>query len=451
MWVLPSGPGRRIDLKPINREGSSIWFYLALSIGCHLVFLILLPKSIPQAPAPKERIVQVRLHESSKGRPALDKLAAPDKAHRELPPARDLPKAPPREPVPKPALADVPKEVQGGGKAAPQAQDRDQRPPGEGRAPVLKEDPAARPTGPSAPQISRMEAVGNLSPAQGSRPQVDAAASMGEDFPPGKAGDPPATEAAGSWPDGAPSEDKVPCRALEEGPSLRVSCPPMKEAAIVQGLGPAEKALPEDEGRPILLEDIQPVPPGPTVPPPALAEDGPGPRSSTGRTPVQEDVIPRHPVGDKGPQLPDGAWVQAKAEPPAAKPAALPGSLPQLPRQGAALARDPVDLIPARSPLGKSLPPVDGEDSEDKPIPGGMGVVRRIEPLYPMAAIKLGLEGAVKLSVRIDQEGRPLEVNLAESSGRWDFDSSAMEAVAKWRFAPGREWIEVVIEFKLTD
>lgn len=437
-------------MKPIKREGSSIWFYLALSIGCHLVFLTLLPPSIPQVPAPKERIVQVRLHESSKGRPALDKPAAPDKAHQELPLARDLPKAPPREPVPRPALADVPREVQGGGKAEPQVQDRDQRPPGEGRAPVLKEDLAARPTGPPAPQIVRMEAVGTLPPAQGSRPQVDAAAPMGEDFPPGKAGDPPATEIAGSsWPDGAPSEDKVSCGALEEGPSLPVTCPPMKEAAIVQGLGPAEKALAEDEGRPILLEDIQPVPPGPAVPSPALAEDGPGPRSSTGRRAVQEDVIPGQPVGDKGLQLPDGAWVQAKAEPRVAKPAALPGSLPQLPRQVTGPAREPVDLIPARPPLGEPLPQADG--FEEKPIPGGMGIVQRVEPVYPIGARKLGLEGAVKLSVRIDQEGRPLEVNLAESSGRWDFDSSAMEAVAKWRFAPGREWIEVVIEFKLTD
>jgi protein TonB len=68
-----------------------------------------------------------------------------------------------------------------------------------------------------------------------------------------------------------------------------------------------------------------------------------------------------------------------------------------------------------------------------------------------MAARKLGLEGVVRLSVRIDGEGRPVDVKLAESSGRWDFDASAMEAVAKWRFAPGKEWIEVTIEFKLTD
>lgn len=85
-------------------------------------------------------------------------------------------------------------------------------------------------------------------------------------------------------------------------------------------------------------------------------------------------------------------------------------------------------------------------------------VLKRVKPVYPPVARRLGLEGTVVLSVRIDKEGIPREVSVAQSSGRWDFDVSALEAVKQWRFQPPEQdqdvsarWIKVSIQFKLTD
>ncbi len=438
MLVLPSGPGRRLDLK--RRE--SIWSYLVLSIGCHLVFLALWPARVPQAPAPTERIVQVRLHENRGATQVPARPGAQERSRRQMPPARELPKAPPQEPAPISDLDDGPRKAQVSERKAVQTEAVDQRPREEGGAPVSREELAAvRPAGSPAPRVS-LETGGAPPPAPESCPQ-GALFLVEEELPPRGEAEGPSGTAVGalSWPARAPGEDKAAVGAIEEEPSLPVG-PPAKEVPAASALEPVPQAPAEGEERPVLFGEREPVPAGRAALPPAPAEAEPAPKVAAGKGSLGEELAPRQVAREEKPGLPE---VQVVGAPLPTRPVPLPESMPALPREAPALAREP--LVPGRPPSGEPAPPIGGV--QEGPLPGE--TVRRVPPVYPMAARKLGLEGVVRLSVRIDGEGRPVDVKLAESSGRWDFDASAMEAVAKWRFAPGKEWIEVTIEFKLTD
>jgi protein TonB len=58
-------------------------------------------------------------------------------------------------------------------------------------------------------------------------------------------------------------------------------------------------------------------------------------------------------------------------------------------------------------------------------------------PSYPVAARRMHHEGTVLLAVLVDVDGRPLRVDIRESSGHRQLDDAAREQVlARWRFRP---------------
>lgn len=59
-------------------------------------------------------------------------------------------------------------------------------------------------------------------------------------------------------------------------------------------------------------------------------------------------------------------------------------------------------------------------------------------PDYPTRARRRGWEGRAILEVEVDEEGRPAEVRLVESSGYRLLDQAALETVERWRFTPAR-------------
>lgn len=76
-------------------------------------------------------------------------------------------------------------------------------------------------------------------------------------------------------------------------------------------------------------------------------------------------------------------------------------------------------------------------------------------PGYPIQSRRLGEEGEVLLRVLVSSQGSPKQVELLRSSGFPRLDEAAREAVAKWRFIPGRlggvaveAWIEVPVTFR---
>jgi protein TonB len=79
-------------------------------------------------------------------------------------------------------------------------------------------------------------------------------------------------------------------------------------------------------------------------------------------------------------------------------------------------------------------------------------------PAYPEVSRARGEQGTVLLLVKVLSDGRAGEVRLKRSSGHPALDTAAQEAVAAWRFVPGRRgprpvetWVDIPIRFELTD
>lgn len=76
-------------------------------------------------------------------------------------------------------------------------------------------------------------------------------------------------------------------------------------------------------------------------------------------------------------------------------------------------------------------------------------------PHYPRLARLRGHEGFVRLKIGIDGMGRPVHIELLESSGHQSLDRAALEGLKKWRFSATNGtpelsyWTEKVIEFQL--
>ena len=71
---------------------------------------------------------------------------------------------------------------------------------------------------------------------------------------------------------------------------------------------------------------------------------------------------------------------------------------------------------------------------------------------YPAESKTFGEQGTVLLRVRTTPEGRPMTVEVKQSSGYVRLDRSATETVAKWQFKPVPDdgtvvWREVPISF----
>ena len=60
-------------------------------------------------------------------------------------------------------------------------------------------------------------------------------------------------------------------------------------------------------------------------------------------------------------------------------------------------------------------------------------------PIYPKAAIDSRLEGTVILRVEVLADGVPGRIEVESSSSQEILDQSAIEAVQRWRFNPGRD------------
>ncbi|MCG8491557.1 MAG: TonB family protein [Sneathiellales bacterium] len=76
--------------------------------------------------------------------------------------------------------------------------------------------------------------------------------------------------------------------------------------------------------------------------------------------------------------------------------------------------------------------------------------------VYPTQARRRGQQGQVKLHVLISENGRPMELKVAQSSGFSLLDKAALAAVKKWEFIPPvtnnktqLSWVSVPVDFVL--
>jgi protein TonB len=88
---------------------------------------------------------------------------------------------------------------------------------------------------------------------------------------------------------------------------------------------------------------------------------------------------------------------------------------------------DPTSTVPGPPPVTTATPVA------ARPVPGNE------PPRYPRGARRRGYEGTVLLSVEVSQEGDVLGCTVKRSSGHRLLDEAAAEAVAGWRFTPGRD------------
>ncbi|MFA5083001.1 MAG: TonB family protein [Hydrogenophilaceae bacterium] len=163
----------------------------------------------------------------------------------------------------------------------------------------------------------------------------------------------------------------------------------------------------------LLDKAVEPAPEAAPVSQPEPPESPPVPASET---------IPE-PVAEARP---------APAEPPEAKPAPQPVAEPA----PSAIARPQ----PTPSPGLPSLPVmIDSNWYEARQLDSQPRAVARIEPPYPPMAQRRGIEGTVKLKLRIDEFGVVREVEVEEGDPPGLFDESALSAFRQGRFLPARK------------
>jgi len=153
------------------------------------------------------------------------------------------------------------------------------------------------------------------------------------------------------------------------------------------------------EAKPPIVVELIPLPPAPPPPPSA-----PEPR------PVQEIVRPVAPVVPPpivqvAAPTPPPIQTVTKAPPPEPAPVAV--AKADSPAVAPSLPSTPLNAMPGNPPLK-----------------------------YPLEARRKHQQGAVRLRVVIDTDGRVAEISVAKSSGYESIDQAALSVTRKWRFQP---------------
>ncbi len=102
----------------------------------------------------------------------------------------------------------------------------------------------------------------------------------------------------------------------------------------------------------------------------------------------------------------------------------------------------PVVIDQGTLPVTQPVAPPQVASTEAAPVSAGPAPMTleyavATAPPYPRDAVRNGDEGLVMLQVLVDVDGRPLEVDIVDSSGHRELDQAARRHVlAHWRFRP---------------
>ena len=156
--------------------------------------------------------------------------------------------------------------------------------------------------------------------------------------------------------------------------------------------------------------------------------------------------------------------LDAKPEPrPQAEP--KPVEAAAKPQQAAPAKRQQVaSLAPASLHTGtgqgapKGFEKTEGQQTDDVVVLNPRYRMKPLPPRYPDRARSLNQQGVVKVRIKLDHRGDPMDVAILASSGYALLDHAAIKAARKWRFEPeirnGRPvvaFVEMPVEFVLTD
>ncbi len=210
-----------------------------------------------------------------------------------------------------------------------------------------------------------------------------------------------------------------PAPALAAAPT---SAPPVPPPTLAV---PATPELPE----PPATAEAAPIPPVPDLPPaeaptevtaapvsPAMPDSVPSvPQLARPRLPA---APPSRPVPHLAPPRPTPALRNPVAPPP------LPGTVARLSPQAPAH----IGPAPALSPVPAAEASVPAQ-----PIAGAPG---NVQPDYPEAARRRGVQGRVVVRAVVSTAGRTVSAGVAQSSGSEALDHAAVDAVLGYRFTP---------------
>jgi protein TonB len=157
------------------------------------------------------------------------------------------------------------------------------------------------------------------------------------------------------------------------------------------------------------------------------------------------------------------AATPAPAEPPAAAPVTPPAPIPLLtapPEPTAPTNAAPAPSAPAKTEPRDTAPVVSDADVLPSALTAEADYkaaeLNNPKPLYPLTAVRQGLQGRVLLMVEVQADGRAGRVTIEKSSGHAILDASAMNTVRMWQFIPARkdgvfhaQSIRVPIDFNL--
>jgi protein TonB len=76
------------------------------------------------------------------------------------------------------------------------------------------------------------------------------------------------------------------------------------------------------------------------------------------------------------------------------------------------------------------------KSDEPPPVVQEAKLIRRINPDYPSAAKKEGIEGFVDLQITVSQKGVVKDAVVVNSNPPEVFDKAALAAVRKWKYDP---------------
>ena len=149
------------------------------------------------------------------------------------------------------------------------------------------------------------------------------------------------------------------------------------------------------------------------------------------------DVRPKPLPPEKPPELVRDTRPDPTPRPPLPQTRTPTPAAPAVPVQVAGAMDIPAEPIPPAHAVGTS------EGSEavaalPGPLAGANLALRNApRPAYPRDALLDGRQGVVRLLVRVDRDGVPVEVTVDRSSGHRDLDQTARQQVLRrWRFHP---------------
>ena len=223
------------------------------------------------------------------------------------------------------------------------------------------------------------------------------------------------------------------------------------DQAEAQGIAVFYEGAPDigDVESPAAPPEVAPVPPAPDVPPPPQMVAAPPP-------PPPPPVIaapppaPAPPAALAAPILPPPPLEQTPPQIAEAPPAPEPVPEPEQPRQVTEAPPPPERRPPPRQTAPQTAPPapvrlnaaLQGMESftlEGRIAPPeALDTVRNRRPAYPEASRRRGQEGTVMLELRVDANGRVVDVRVTESSGFSALDAAAVETLREWRFRPAQ-------------